>query len=144
MSAWGFLGFWRYSVASAEKAQQPFVTIMLKVEKQHCKGFKSGGIASCAASNNVRDYGARYRVSAFTMPENIFRHHRGIQQKAAIRRCDTCNGRFGLIRHRFAQKQFCSKQCLDKYKSQTGREASVPSGLIFLEAPWSGSSVRRP
>jgi hypothetical protein len=24
-------------------------------------------------------------------------------------RCDVCNGKFGLNRHRFAQKQFCSK-----------------------------------
>jgi hypothetical protein len=27
-------------------------------------------------------------------------------------RCQTCNGNFGLIRHRRASKQFCSKQCL--------------------------------
>jgi hypothetical protein len=30
-------------------------------------------------------------------------------------RCDICNGKFGLIRHRFAQKQFCSKRCLNQY-----------------------------
>ena len=30
-------------------------------------------------------------------------------------RCETCNGKFGLIRHRFAHKQFCSKRCLDRY-----------------------------
>jgi hypothetical protein len=28
-------------------------------------------------------------------------------------RCETCNGSFGLIRHRFAHKQFCSNRCLD-------------------------------
>ena len=30
-------------------------------------------------------------------------------------RCAICNGRFGLIRHRFSIYQFCSKQCLDDY-----------------------------
>jgi hypothetical protein len=30
-------------------------------------------------------------------------------------RCAMCNGRFGLIRHRLAHKQFCSKRCLDHY-----------------------------
>ena len=59
------------------------------------------------------------------MSKDIFRGHHGIQQKGAIRRCDTCNGRFGLIRHRFAQKQFCSKQCLDRYKSNTARKSYV-------------------
>ena len=62
---WASLDFWRHSIASAERAQQPFVTIMLKVEKQHCNGFKSREIASCAASNSVRDYRAHYRVSVF-------------------------------------------------------------------------------
>ena len=32
------------------------------------------------------------------------------------KRCHSCSGPFGLIRHRFALKQFCSKQCLDQYK----------------------------
>ena len=58
------------------------------------------------------------------MSKDIFRGHHGIQQKGAIRRCYTCNGRFGLIRHKFAQKQFCSKQCLDRYKSDTARKSS--------------------
>ena len=30
-------------------------------------------------------------------------------------RCETCNGKFGLIHHRLAHKQFCSKRCLDRY-----------------------------
>src|SRR5262249_62311773 len=39
------------------------------------------------------------------------------------RRCDMCKGRFGLVRHRFGWKQFCCKACLDKYLSDTTREA---------------------
>jgi hypothetical protein len=30
-------------------------------------------------------------------------------------RCEICKGSFGLIRHRFAHKQFCSNRCLDQY-----------------------------
>jgi hypothetical protein len=30
-------------------------------------------------------------------------------------RCEVCKGSFGLIRHRLAFKQFCSKRCLDQY-----------------------------
>jgi hypothetical protein len=36
--------------------------------------------------------------------------------------CETCNGSFGLIRHRYAYKQFCSKQCL--YLAKTRQQAS--------------------
>ena len=39
------------------------------------------------------------------------------------RRCDMCNGRFGLVRHRFGWKQFCCKACLDNYLSRTTHEA---------------------
>ena len=34
-----------------------------------------------------------------------------------------CKGRFGLVRHRLGWKQFCCKACLDKYLSDTTREA---------------------
>ena len=40
--------------------------------------------------------------------------HKSNTAKPAAR-CAMCNGRFGLIRHRFAHKQFCSKSCLDHY-----------------------------
>ena len=33
----------------------------------------------------------------------------------ARRRCEVCGGKFGLIRHRLAYKQFCSKHCLDEH-----------------------------
>jgi hypothetical protein len=42
-------------------------------------------------------------------------------RKADNKRCHHCNGRFGLIRHRFALKHFCSKRCLDGYKTRTER-----------------------
>jgi hypothetical protein len=34
-----------------------------------------------------------------------------------------CNGRFGLVRHRFGWKQFCCKACLDSYLIDTMGEA---------------------
>jgi hypothetical protein len=39
-------------------------------------------------------------------------------------RCDICNGKFGLIRHRFAQKQFCSKRCLNQYLVERKQQPS--------------------
>jgi hypothetical protein len=33
-------------------------------------------------------------------------------------RCEVCKGAFGLTRQRFAHKQFCSKQCLDRYRAE--------------------------
>ena len=34
-------------------------------------------------------------------------------------RCEVCEGCFGLIRHRFAHKQFCSKRCLEQYLAKS-------------------------
>lgn len=44
------------------------------------------------------------------------RHH--------MKRCYQCNGRFGLIRYRLAHKNFCSKQCRDKYRTDTEHKVS--------------------
>jgi hypothetical protein len=33
-------------------------------------------------------------------------------------RCEICKGGFGLIRYRIALKQFCSKQCLERYRAE--------------------------
>ena len=49
-------------------------------------------------------------------------------------RCQTCNGNFGLIRHRHASKQFCSKQCLASYLAKTKQQASsFKAWTTFLE-----------
>jgi hypothetical protein len=45
-------------------------------------------------------------------------------RKPGMQRCYQCNGRFGLIRRRFALKQFCSKRCLDEYQSGTEHKVS--------------------
>ena len=37
-------------------------------------------------------------------------------------RCEVCDGCFGLIRHRFAHKQFCSKRCLEQYLAKSKRQ----------------------
>jgi hypothetical protein len=41
-----------------------------------------------------------------------------------MKRCRQCNRRFGLIRYRLAQRNFCSKQCRDKYRAETERKIS--------------------
>jgi hypothetical protein len=51
-----------------------------------------------------------------------------------MKRCYQCHGGFGLIRYRFAQKQFCSKQCVTKFKVSAEREASRLKGWIAFLA----------
>jgi hypothetical protein len=41
-----------------------------------------------------------------------------------MKRCHQCNKPFGLVRQRFALKQFCSKQCVQKYQVDTERRVS--------------------
>jgi hypothetical protein len=58
-------------------------------------------------------------------------------------RCEICNGRFGLIRHRFARKQFCSKRCLERYLAKSRQQsnsgcASLELGLVMHEYPSAG------
>ena len=45
-------------------------------------------------------------------------------RKGGMNRCYQCNGPFGLVRHRLGFKTFCSKRCLDNYKTGTEREMS--------------------
>jgi hypothetical protein len=33
-----------------------------------------------------------------------------------MERCCHCQGRFGLVSHRYLRKRFCSKECLGTYK----------------------------
>jgi hypothetical protein len=50
-----------------------------------------------------------------------------------MRRCYQCNGRFGLIRRRLALKQFCSKRCLNEYKTNTEvKRSSIKEWAHFL------------
>jgi hypothetical protein len=48
-----------------------------------------------------------------------------------MKRCCACNGRFGLIRYRLAQKSFCSKLCRDKYRADTERKVSRIKRILF-------------
>jgi hypothetical protein len=47
-------------------------------------------------------------------------------------RCEVCKGAFGLSRHRFAHKQFCSKQCLEWYQAERVHLASTSKRRIDL------------
>jgi hypothetical protein len=54
--------------------------------------------------------------------------------KPDINRCYRCNGRFGLVRHRFAVKAFCSKRCLNEHKINTHRRKSrIKTWSDFLQ-----------
>jgi hypothetical protein len=44
-------------------------------------------------------------------------------KRVGKRRWDVCNGRFGLVRHRFGRMQFCCKVCFDSYVSSVTHEA---------------------
>ena len=49
--------------------------------------------------------------------------------------CAACNGRFGLIRYRYAHKQFCSRQCLERYLVEDRKRVSASDdGFLSLEA----------
>ena len=39
-----------------------------------------------------------------------------------MKRCYQCDERFGLIRHRFGLKQFCSKRCLLEFRAHNDRK----------------------
>ena len=50
-------------------------------------------------------------------------------------RCEICKGGFGLIRYRIAQKQFCSKQCLERYLAERmQRVSSFQQSIAGLRA----------
>ena len=53
--------------------------------------------------------------------------------KPSKARCETCKGDFGLIRHRYANKQFCSKHCVQRHlTSTTERIANFKRWIDFL------------
>jgi hypothetical protein len=50
-----------------------------------------------------------------------------------MKRCFQCNGRFGLIRYRYGLKHFCSKRCVNTYKSDTERKIfRIKECTVFL------------
>ena len=46
-----------------------------------------------------------------------------------MKRCYQCDGQFGLIRHRFALKQFCSERCLVNYRAHKERRKAPSKHL---------------
>jgi hypothetical protein len=57
-----------------------------------------------------------------SMPESLLSAPRP-NWKPGVTRCHGCEGSFGLIRHRYSLRQFCSKECLHEY--QLERERAV-------------------
>jgi tRNA U54 and U55 pseudouridine synthase Pus10 len=50
------------------------------------------------------------------------------------RRCEVCGGSFGLIRHRLAFKQFCSKHCLDQLLAKRKQPFDLKQWMDFARA----------
>lgn len=46
--------------------------------------------------------------------------------------CDTCSGKFGLIRHRWWSEQYCCRRCYEIAQAQRDR---VREFLKFLSRP---------
>jgi hypothetical protein len=46
-------------------------------------------------------------------------------KKADTKDCYHCNGRFGLVRYRRADKAFCSERCLNKFKTDIEPKMSL-------------------
>ena len=60
--------------------------------------------------------------------------------------CAFCGAKFGLVRHEHARKQFCTKACVNGYK--TGRKRAVDARLrqwwdhLRAQPPQPGSPER--
>jgi hypothetical protein len=50
-------------------------------------------------------------------------------------RCAMCSGPFGLIRHRFANKQCCSKHCRDRYLVERKQKSSLTENRTKTNLP---------
>jgi endogenous inhibitor of DNA gyrase (YacG/DUF329 family) len=51
-----------------------------------------------------------------------------------MKRCAYCAGKFGLIRHRWYQRQFCSKKCRDQFLEKLAADRErVRRWLRFLQ-----------
>jgi hypothetical protein len=96
---------------------RPTFTIAISINPPFCWRFAGLKIINERASTCCR--------------RNLYRSN---GQDHHMKRCYQCNGRFGLIRYRFAQRQFCSKQCVGKFKASAEREASRLKGWIAFLA----------
>jgi hypothetical protein len=52
-----------------------------------------------------------------------------------MKRCAQCGGKFGLIRHRWYSRQFCSLRCRGRFLNQLAKDRDkVGRWLDFLKA----------
>jgi len=78
------------------------LTLIGKIDREDRSSARDGGIAGDTAADKP---GEGLMTSDETNPRS----------NKPKQRCEICNGSFGLIRHRFAHKQFCSNRCLEQY-----------------------------
>jgi hypothetical protein len=62
-----------------------------------------------------------------------------------MKRCTQCDGSFGLIRHRWYSRQFCSKRCREKFLNQLSEDRDkVRSWAGYLSLGGAGNRIGRP
>jgi hypothetical protein len=51
-----------------------------------------------------------------------------------MKRCTHCLGKFGLVRHYWGFKQFCSKHCLNRHRYEVAQELARARFLAWLRS----------
>jgi hypothetical protein len=65
----------------------------------------------------------------------VARGHARRRRPVMNKRCAQCGGKFGLIRQRWHQTQFCSKRCREKFLDKAARDKDrLRKWLGFLRA----------
>jgi hypothetical protein len=60
-----------------------------------------------------------------------------IREQAMHNHCAHCHGKFGLVRHRWASKSFCSRKCLDQHTAWL--RAQRAKGKGWFDCLWAAS-----
>ncbi len=101
--------------------RRPVVTIPRKVDDKIGRDFETQRIDTSATSNSVRELERPRPSDSQYKMQKPSREPSTILGKTRTNRCYQCHGCFGLIRRKFAMKQFCSISCVDAYKTNTER-----------------------
>jgi hypothetical protein len=99
------------------------VTSTRKVDKKFPEYFEINELLAVHTQVVLRSLTARWAADMYS----VGKMRLGVDETPRTvrpNRCYQCNGRFGLIRHKSALKQFCSKACLAEYRASSEREVS--------------------
>lgn len=58
------------------------------------------------------------------------------ERAVVLKRCHQCGGKFGLVRYYYTRRPFCSRACVDRFKSPLAEEVSRRKTLAsWLQRP---------